>query len=91
MGAKENVDNSKTFYVSSDVVKIMRLLLKGEWAKLSWFREKRSLNSYIPINSFQLKASPLSGPKSGFKVYDVLPNRNIFDLNTCSKRVKYQS
>jgi hypothetical protein len=77
--------------VSSDVVKNNAATIERRMGEAVLVQGTRSLNCYIPINSFQLKASPLSGPKSGFKVYDVLPNRNIFDLNTCKKRVKYQS
>jgi hypothetical protein len=91
LGAKENVDNSKTFYVSSDVVKNNAATIERRMGEAVVVQGTRSLYCYIPMNSFQLKASPLSGPESDFKVYDVLPNRNIFDLNRCKKRVKYQS
>ena len=83
MGAKENVDNSKTFYVSSDVVKNNAASIKRRMGEAVVVQGTRSLHCYIPIYSFKLKASPLSGPESDFKVYNVLPDRNIFDLNTC--------
>ena len=81
--AKENVDNIKTFYVSSDVVKNNAATIERRMGEAVVVQGTRSLHCYIPINSFQLKASSLSGPESDFKVYDVLPDRNIFDLNTC--------
>ncbi|KAI9562528.1 hypothetical protein GHT06_009976 [Daphnia sinensis] len=79
----KNVDNIKTFYVCSDVVKNNAATIERRMGEAVVVPGTRSLHCFIPINSFQLKASPLSGPESDFKVYDVLPHRNIFDLKPC--------
>ncbi|EFX64320.1 hypothetical protein DAPPUDRAFT_334327 [Daphnia pulex] len=44
----------------------------------------RSFHCYVPINSFQIKASSLSGGDSDFKVFNVLPEPNpVFDFDSC--------
>ncbi|KAK4017396.1 hypothetical protein OUZ56_032708 [Daphnia magna] len=38
----------------------------------------RGFHCYIPLKSFQVSASPLSGLDSEFSAFDVLPNKNEF-------------
>lgn len=65
--AKENVDNIRTFYVSSDVVKNNAATIESRMGEAVVVQGTRSLHCYIPINSFQLKASTLSGSESDFR------------------------
>ena len=44
----------------------------------------RGFHCYIPLNSFQVSASPISGLDSGFSTFDVLPNRSLFSFDSCS-------
>lgn len=81
--ARENV-NIQTFYVSSDSVQNNATTIERRMEQATVVQGTRSLHCYIPLNSFQLKASPLSGLHSDFKVYDVLPDRNILAFDTCA-------
>jgi hypothetical protein len=47
-------------------------------------QETRGFHCYIPINSFQVSASPLSGLDSEFSTFDVLLNRSLFSFESCS-------
>ena len=80
--ARENVD-IKTFYVSSDSVQNNAATIERRMEQASVVQGTRSLHCYIPLNSFQLKASPLSGIESDFKVCDVLPDQSSFTFETC--------
>lgn len=40
----------------------------------------RGFHCYIPLKSFQVSASPLSGLDSEFSAFDVLPNKSLFSF-----------
>lgn len=80
--ATENVD-IKTFYVSSHSVQSNAATIERRMEQASVVQGTRSLHCYVPLNSFQLKASPLSGMDSDFKVCDVLPDQSTFTFETC--------
>jgi hypothetical protein len=80
--ARENVD-IKTFYVSSDSVQNNAATIERRMEQASVVQGTRSLHCYVPLNSFQLKASPLSGIDSDFKLFDVLPDQSTFTFETC--------
>jgi hypothetical protein len=46
--------------------------------------ETHRFHCYIPLYSFQVSASPLSGLDSKFSTFDVLPNRSLFSFESCS-------
>ncbi|EFX71980.1 hypothetical protein DAPPUDRAFT_111192 [Daphnia pulex] len=80
--ARENVD-IKTFYVSSDSVQNNAATIERRMEQAYVVQGLRSLHCHVPLNSFQLKASPLSGIDSDFKVCDVLPDQSTFTFETC--------
>ena len=81
--AKDNVD-IKTFYVSSDEVISNQDLIKKRMDEATPVRGTRGFHSYIPLNLFQVSASPLSGLDSEFSTFDVLPNRSLFSFESCN-------
>ncbi|KZS09833.1 Cc8L18.2-like protein [Daphnia magna] len=58
--ATENVD-IKTFYVSSHSVQSNAATIERRMEQASVVQGTRSLHCYVPLNSFQLKASPWNG------------------------------
>lgn len=65
---RENVD-IKTFYMSSDSVQNNAATIEGRMEQASVVQGTCSLHCYVPLNSFQLKASALSGIESDFLKY----------------------
>jgi hypothetical protein len=47
-------------------------------------RGTRRYHCYSPLNLYQIGASCLSGSKSEFKICDVLPNHDVFQIEYCS-------
>jgi hypothetical protein len=71
--ASDTVTGIKCFYVSSELVILNEQSIEKRMDEAIAVKGKRSFHCYTPVNSFQIKASHLSGPDSDFKVFDVLP------------------
>ncbi|KAI9551262.1 hypothetical protein GHT06_002335 [Daphnia sinensis] len=81
--ATENVD-FKTFYVSSDEVMTNQDVIQQRMDEAIPVRGTRGYHCYIPLNLYQISASSLSGLESEFNIYDVLPNNDVFQFESCS-------
>lgn len=82
--ASDNVTGIKCFYVSSELVSLNEQSIEKRMNEAIAVKGTRSFHYFVPINSFQIKASQLSGPDSDFKVFDVLPVPNAeFDFDSC--------
>lgn len=82
--ATENVSGIKCFYVNSQSVISNEKSIEKRMNEAMAIKGTRSFHCYVPINSFQIKASSLSGGDSDFKVFNVLPEPNpVFDFDSC--------
>ena len=81
--AKDNVD-IKTFYVSSDEVINNQDVIKKRMDEALPVQGTRGFYCYIPLNSFQVSESPLSGLDSEFLTFDVFLNRSLFSFESFS-------
>ncbi len=81
--ASENVTGIKSFYVNSESVSLNEQSIERRMNEAIAMKGTRSFHCYIPNNSFQIKASPLSGEDSDFNVFNVLPEPNaVFDFDS---------
>ena len=82
--ASENVTGIKSFYVNSESVSLNEQSIERRMNEAIAVKGTRSFHCYIPNNSFQIKAYPLSGEDSDFKIFNVLPEPNaVFDFDSC--------
>ena len=81
--ASENLMGIKCFFVNSESVKLNESLIKKRMNDAIAIKGTRSFHSYVPLNSFQVKASSLSGD-TDYKIFDVLPQPNpVFNFSSC--------
>ncbi len=83
--ASDHLTGIKCFYISSEAVSLNEAVIKKRMTEAIPVKGTRSFHCYIPINSFEIKASPLSGSNSEFKMFPVLPqpDNTVFDFDSC--------
>jgi hypothetical protein len=82
--AKENLE-IKCFFVTSEEVKANEAVINERMQNAIAVTGTRKFNSYVPVNSFQVNASILSGDDADFATFNVLPKpHEVFDFFSCN-------
>jgi hypothetical protein len=82
--AKENLE-IKCFFVTSEEVKANEAVINERMQNAIAVTGTRKFHSYVPVNSFQVNASILSGDDADFATFNVLPKpHEVFDFFSCN-------
>ena len=82
--ADSHLQSIKCFYVDKTQVADRVRRIESRMSLALPVKGTRAMHCFIPINSFQLKASPLS-IECDFKVFHVLPDEIPFDYTSCKE------
>lgn len=82
--ANGNIEGIKCFYVDKETVAQRARKIKPRMDLALPVKGTRGMHCFIPVNSHQINASPLS-LECDFKMFDVLPDPAPFDYASCKE------